>query len=222
MILNCEACGKRYMIKDGLIKDKPKKVRCTSCGHTWMQNPAQETLPESPASIVNEKPVIEHRDNKFVILITTLLIALLFSVLILCRYEIVKYVPVTKGAYEALNLSTKKPGEGLKFNDIHSIAEAQNGKQFIYVTGSIINTTKEVIHVPAVEFYVLGKCPKEGSIDGFLSSIGLGTKKIDGMCVLKSWKMSLTENKLMTGEKVQFETDKHPLPVDAQSVVVRF
>ena len=215
MILNCESCGKRYMLKDGLIKkDMPKKVRCTSCGHTWLEKAEPETLHEDFAPFVSERIVIEQKDNKFVILFSTLFLVTVCTIIILNRSDIVKYVPITQKIYELLNLSTQQPGEGLKVSDVHCITEVHNGQKYIYVIGTITNTTKDVVQVPQVEFHVVGASANKDK--------SISQKKIDGKLVLHSWKMKLTENKLLAGEKIQFESDKIQLPPGAQSVIVRF
>jgi predicted Zn finger-like uncharacterized protein len=38
MILSCERCSARYAVDDGQLRSG-RKVRCTSCGHSWFQAP---------------------------------------------------------------------------------------------------------------------------------------------------------------------------------------
>src|SRR5689334_19134326 len=129
MILSCEACGKRYMLRDELIKDQAKKVRCASCNHTWMARAEPETLQESFAAVMADRVVVEQKDNKFKIFFGTLVMLTACTVIILNRYEIVKYVPATQKLYQALNLSTLHPSEGLKFSDVHCVTEVHNGQK---------------------------------------------------------------------------------------------
>lgn len=204
------------MLRDELINGQAKKVRCTSCGHTWVEKAEPETLQESFATAMTDRIVVEQKDNKFKILFGTLVIITVCTIMILNRYEIVKYVPATQQIYQVLNLSTLQPGEGLKFNDVHCVTELHNGQKYMYVTGTVVNTTKSVLQVPQLEFYIIGNESAESS-----NNTGIGHKKINGKWVLHSWKMKLTENKLLAGEKTQFETDKILMPANAQSIVVR-
>ena len=221
MILNCEACGKRYMIKEGVIKNSPKKVRCTSCGHTWTAYPEVSTLRESFEISRVEKVPIESKDNKLIILAVTLGIAALGSSLLLARFEIVKHVPASKSLYDAINVSTKAPGEGLKFSEIRAVTGSENDNQQIHVSGTITNATKAAIHVPPIEINIMGKCDQESTKDIILGYIGMGPQKINGACVIKSWTLPLKENKILAGEKVQFDNTAK-LPEDATSVIVKF
>ena len=49
MILTCPNCATRYVVKDGSIGPKGRKVRCASCGHSWHQEADVSALAdESP------------------------------------------------------------------------------------------------------------------------------------------------------------------------------
>jgi predicted Zn finger-like uncharacterized protein len=48
MILTCPSCGTQYAVKDGVIPQGGRKVRCASCGHSWHQDSAPEPLRDSP------------------------------------------------------------------------------------------------------------------------------------------------------------------------------
>lgn len=50
MILTCPNCATRYVVKDGSIGPKGRKVRCASCAHSWHQDP-------DPAALVEDDPL---------------------------------------------------------------------------------------------------------------------------------------------------------------------
>lgn len=54
MILECDACGARYMVADDAIGEEGRTVRCASCRHSWFQLPPMPAAqaarpPEAPA-----------------------------------------------------------------------------------------------------------------------------------------------------------------------------
>lgn len=53
MILTCPVCTTRYMVAEGAIGAKGRRVRCASCGHQWMQEPEigldEELFGEAPS-----------------------------------------------------------------------------------------------------------------------------------------------------------------------------
>lgn len=54
MILNCPACGTRYLVPDSAIGPAGRSVRCASCRHSWFQEPVpQEELVAGPADAVD-------------------------------------------------------------------------------------------------------------------------------------------------------------------------
>ncbi|HVL78348.1 MAG TPA: zinc-ribbon domain-containing protein [Sphingomicrobium sp.] len=48
MILTCPACGTQYVVKDDAIPPRGRKVRCSSCHHSWHQGPEGEVAAEPP------------------------------------------------------------------------------------------------------------------------------------------------------------------------------
>lgn len=44
MILTCPSCGTQYAVKEGAIPPQGRKVRCASCGTSWLQSAEQAAL----------------------------------------------------------------------------------------------------------------------------------------------------------------------------------
>ena len=43
MILTCSACQSQYVLPDGAITTKARRVKCASCGYSWLQQPITVT-----------------------------------------------------------------------------------------------------------------------------------------------------------------------------------
>ncbi|HUG46300.1 MAG TPA: zinc-ribbon domain-containing protein [Sphingomicrobium sp.] len=58
MILTCPSCDTQYAVKDGAIPKDGRKVRCASCGHSWHQEPPEDSAgePEEPAPVQAPSP----------------------------------------------------------------------------------------------------------------------------------------------------------------------
>lgn len=56
MILTCPNCATQYAVKDGAIPPQGRQVRCTSCKHSWHQDPEPGTFeePEPVAQLQSE------------------------------------------------------------------------------------------------------------------------------------------------------------------------
>ena len=57
MILNCNSCGKRFVVPDNAITASGRLVQCGSCGNKWKQFPIKET--KQTQSITNPKKITE-------------------------------------------------------------------------------------------------------------------------------------------------------------------
>ena len=53
MILNCNSCGKKFVVPDSAITASGRLVQCGSCGNKWKQFPANKT--EQNKTILNNK-----------------------------------------------------------------------------------------------------------------------------------------------------------------------
>ena len=42
MILNCNSCGKKFIVPDNAISASGRTVQCGSCGNKWKQFPINE------------------------------------------------------------------------------------------------------------------------------------------------------------------------------------
>lgn len=57
MILTCPSCSTRYVVKDNAIPPQGRKVRCASCGESWMQGAlVTEETELDPPVVETEEP----------------------------------------------------------------------------------------------------------------------------------------------------------------------
>lgn len=50
MELNCPQCAAHFLVPDGAIGPKGRKLKCAKCGHTWRQMPPEQDVPASAAT----------------------------------------------------------------------------------------------------------------------------------------------------------------------------
>ncbi len=57
MILTCPACTMRFLVAEGAVGPKGRRVRCANCGHMWMQEPEvgldEELFAENPPEFLD-------------------------------------------------------------------------------------------------------------------------------------------------------------------------
>ena len=49
MILNCNSCGKKFVVPDNAITASGRTVQCGSCGNKWKQFPAEKAKKNQPS-----------------------------------------------------------------------------------------------------------------------------------------------------------------------------
>ena len=54
MILNCNSCGKKFVVPDSAITASGRMVQCGSCGLKWKQFPVNETNNTEPISNIKK------------------------------------------------------------------------------------------------------------------------------------------------------------------------
>ena len=55
MILNCNSCGKKFVVPDSAITALGRMVQCGSCGNKWKQFPLGEIKKTQSTPLVNKK-----------------------------------------------------------------------------------------------------------------------------------------------------------------------
>jgi predicted Zn finger-like uncharacterized protein len=76
MIATCPACGRKYRLEDSLVKSPYQKMRCSRCGHVFVNHPdqgkAEERRGPSPLLRDAKKPVPEKRSRGIRVVVSLL------------------------------------------------------------------------------------------------------------------------------------------------------
>ena len=157
MIIRCFACSTRYRIDPAALGVAGRRVRCTRCGHVWLElpqggapqrfEPNGSLPPSSPAS----SPERRHADwiGWFV---AGFVVATVLTGLALGRNTIVAAWPDTVGAYDSAGLSIRVPhADGLRILDIESERVQEGERTVLLVRGVVDNTIEHNRAVPALQ-----------------------------------------------------------------------
>lgn len=234
MILTCQQCGKRYLVKDEMIDPKGRNVRCVACDHTWLQKrpeSAEEfSLSESEGLNRPEEEFLDDISFKtsaarfsfslgWICLMASMI--LLLSALVIARYSIISVWPPAKQAYQTVGLSVTPPGAGLKIENAVPMYIEESGKTYLIVKGEVVNTSKEVVTIPPVLISLRGDCDRLGWFSR-LWSWAMHKGGAENQCILQEWRHPFSENRLFAGERVVFETEPYITVPGATDIVVHF
>ncbi len=210
MILTCEKCNKRYLVKDEEIGPEGRKVRCVGCEHTWVQPAVESMMPLKidPAEIPEHQPAANSNPPRIPLgwlLFCSFLIILLGSGYF-GRHFITQSWPVFAPIYETLGLEVSIPGKGLKVENVQPAHLEDDGKNILVVRGEVVNTSAHVQVIPPIRIQLMGPC--EGDANN--------------QCVIKEWQHTFSESRLLPGERIAFETEPHTTVAGAKNIRVQF
>jgi predicted Zn finger-like uncharacterized protein len=127
-----------------------------------------------------------------------LALALLETVLVGWRNDVVRALPQTASFYSSLGLSVNL--RGLAFDNVATLTEQHEGVPILVVEGNVVNTTRKTEDVPRLKFVLRNAARQE----------------------IYSWTAVPVRASLPPGEGVGFRTRLASPPADARDVVVRF
>ena len=210
MIISCPACAAQYELPDDAIGDKGRRVKCTSCAHTWLQPPAGadkiEFIQEQIAENFDSKPATSTqvpivRSGRWGGVAATA--AGLAVILLLCSLAFL--IPTRRGMtagwppmalfYQTMGLSVPAPGAQMVFQDVTS--KMEDGT--LSVKGKVKNPTKT---------------------EQILGGLNISVSGPTGQ--LKDWLIELHNKPLQAEEEISFEYKLPDVPKGAENVTVRF
>jgi predicted Zn finger-like uncharacterized protein len=127
-----------------------------------------------------------------------LALALLDTILVGWRSDVVRAFPQTASFYSLLGLSVNL--RGLVFDNVATVTEQHEGVPILVVEGNVVNTTRKNEDVPRLKFILRNAAQHE----------------------IYSWTAVPVRASLPPGEGVGFRTRLASPPADARDVVVRF
>lgn len=206
MIIVCPHCSKRYRLDDNLIPESGSQVRCSACQTTWHhrsladQPPLHAKTPDdahlSP-DVKEKNPKKPKRYRSFFLFIFILFI---LGTTIFGREYIVRIFPESERYYEIAGLPTDSHTYALKITTTTSAIEPTNDKDTIQVEGKVLNASDRVRSIPALKIKVMD----------------------DTSHVLDLWEHRLSEQSLLPGEQIYFQTEPHKKIQGAHRIAVEF
>ncbi len=226
MIITCQNCQKRYQVDDKDISEKGRKVRCDACKHVWTQIPDQPTKRTEIRHLASSNPNIfpEKRPSPFSFGWASLIVCLLITAGSFwgARDTIVNSWPAARPIYRALGINLPVPGQGLALENGTPMHVLENGSSYVVIRGEIANKTNDVVPLPPMQFQLVGSCKKAPWWQKAWSYIQGNTSNNAQECTLAHWRHSLSQKRLLAGEKIQFESEPHPTMAQAHQVKVHF
>ena len=171
MIITCEKCTKRYLIKEQAVGPQGRKVRCVSCGHVWDQNPIDHTDSAIEADSTppprNPEPIAPKETERSWGWISFVFVAAFFmSAVILGRDTITKIWPAAQPFYQAVGFNVSAYTKNVEFDHLEPVHKKEGDQTFVYIQGEIVNTSNEVVLLPPIQIGCLGNCQNLNTEEG--------------------------------------------------------
>lgn len=222
MIITCPSCGAQYDIPDQSIGPKGRRVKCTSCGYTWLQLPPtdpsenfeaiQEQITENftqpietdnkPVSKTTTQavPVVKDHSHPKTIGIGVGLGVILFILFVILsipfRFAVTSSLPSAALFYQMIGFDVPAPGIEMALEGIESKL-MEDGT--LLVRGKIVN-----------------KADTEQKVAGLLI-------RVDGAKGwLKDWPIDLNNKVFRPKEEISFEYRLPDVPSGVENVTIRF
>ena len=222
MIITCPKCSKRYMLDNALLPKEGRQVRCVSCQHVWKQaaeESSSEQLPQKlssngifagrEAGIQGQVSSSNGQRSGVFFGLACVMGLVLVGIAIFGRNAIIAQWPQSEKVYSFLGLKVERPGAGLAIVNATSKVNSEGKGKMLKVTGHILNVSDRVQTIPPL------KLKLEGNVQSSQCPEGKD-------CVLDAWEHRLSENSLLPGEKIYFETPSYPSVEGIHHISIEF
>ena len=205
MIIRCFSCSTRYRIDPASLGVSGRRVRCTNCGHVWLELPPRDVAPRAePNGLSPAPPTAPSPDRGGVWigwLVAGFVVAVVLTGLALGRNTIVAAWPDTVGAYDSAGLPIRVPhADGLRIAQIESERVQGGNGAVLLVRGVIENTIENSRTVPALQAVLVDEAGTE----------------------LHRWRVAAVSTVLDAGQSTSFESWLAEPPEGAARVSVGF
>ena len=228
MIINCEACQKRYLVDETVLGVSGRTLKCAACGHRWHQKatPSEQDLGNTLA--VENKTLAESTPKKGWMSLSALVFVLLLVILgggYFARFHVVSTWPQAEKFYQLIGVhasSTKASKLVLKNVRPLKVSEENAPETIVIIRGDILNPTDAVENLKSLDIAVEGDCEEASWSERSLVKLKNFIKKTDRSCVVASWHHELTETRVLPGDRMTFETEPKVLPKSARKILLDF
>lgn len=224
MIITCPACSKRYLLDGKSLGSHGRVVRCASCAHQWTQDQVSQeevyeiSSPPAPPPLASPGSFSPPPKTRWgwLLYVSVILGLLIFS--FVGRAHLCVLFPKLYSYYQQLGIPVEPTGHGLKIKNLSTEVISQEGGKALIIRGEIWNSLDEVRPLPPLQVTHLTAGACEASSRLFQSSLKEGKPS----CYSQRWTFALTQDRLMPGEKIWFQTPPQPAPPPGTEGYVHF
>ena len=72
MIIQCQSCSRRFVVKDENIPSKGRMVQCGYCSVTWVQKPSSAS--KNTIKLTKENEATQKKELEYLIMLTLLVV----------------------------------------------------------------------------------------------------------------------------------------------------
>lgn len=227
MIVNCEACGKRYLVDETVLGVSGRMLKCAACGHRWRQM-APRPEKDIVEALTPDGPSLSQEKEKKGLFSFILLLFFLIGVFLgggyFARQQVMTTWPKTQKIYHLFGLESPPPSSRLVLKNVMPLDFSKEGETFkkMVVRGEFFNPTDSVENLNSLTIKIEGDCEQASWYEKTFSKVkGIITKSPQA-CIVSSWQHNLVETRILPGGHITFETEVKDLPSSAHKVQIHY
>lgn len=227
MIVNCEACNKRYLVDETVLGVSGRMLKCAACGHRWRQM-APRTEKDLVEALVADGPSSTQEKEKkswfsFIVLVF-LLIAVFLGGGYFARQQVMTTWPKTQKIYHLIGLETIPHVSRLVLKNVMPLDLSKEGapSKKMVVRGEFFNPTDSVENLNSLTIKIEGDCEQAPWYEKTFVKVKGFVTKTPHACIVSSWQHNLVETRILPGGHITFETESKELPSSARKVQIHY